>query len=141
MALLRLAYVSTSTLPGNLKARDSVAEILTSARRNNEAAGVTGALLVTDTSFAQVLEGEQAAVEATYKRITSDRRHRDIVLLLKEPISERDFPQWSMAFIGPSQSADEAVARVTTNLPGTPSAASARGLVSYMSEMAAGRQP
>jgi Sensors of blue-light using FAD len=135
MALLRLAYVSSSSLPGNLKSHEAVADILTSARRNNEAAGVSGALLVTDAAFAQVLEGEEAAVEATYKRITLDRRHHDIVLLLREPISERQFPQWAMAHIGPSQPAEEAVARLTQNVPGTGSGDAARGLVSFMSRM------
>jgi len=129
MALLRLAYVSRSALPGNLKSREAIADILTSARRNNKATGVTGALLVTDAAFAQVLEGEQAAVEATYKRITLDRRHHDIVLLLREPISERQFPQWAMAHIGPSQPAEEAVARLTRTCRG-PAPATWRGVSS-----------
>jgi hypothetical protein len=82
-----------------------------------------------------VLEGEQEAAEETYARITQDRRHVDIVLLLKEAVAERQFPQWSMAFIGPSQPAEEAVARVTASLPGTEAGALARGLVSFMSHM------
>lgn len=135
MALNRLAYVSRSSLPGNFQARETVADILASARRNNEAASVASALLVTDAAFAQVLEGEQEAVEATYKRITCDRRHHDIVLLLKEPVPERQFPQWAMAHIGPSQSAEEAVARASQTLPGTESGAMTRGLVTYMSRM------
>jgi len=36
-----------------------------SSRRNNETAGITGALLATDDRFAQVLEGEQKTVEET----------------------------------------------------------------------------
>ena len=72
-----------------------------SSRRNNETADITGALLATDDCFAQVLEGEQETVEETYARITRDRRHVDIVLLLKEPVAERQFHKWSMAFISP----------------------------------------
>lgn len=96
---------------------------------------MTGALLVADAAFAQVLEGEQGSVEETYRRITSDRRHHDIVLFLKEPISERQFPQWAMAHIGPSRSAEEAVARLTQNVPGTHSGALTRGPVAYNSQM------
>jgi len=62
---------------------------------------VTGALLATDKCFAQVLEGEQEVVEETYGRITRDPRHQDIVLLLTEPIAARQFPDFSMPYIGP----------------------------------------
>ena len=41
------------------------------------------------------------------------------MLLLTEPIAARQFSDFSMAYIGPSQSAEEAVARVTKTLPGT----------------------
>lgn len=63
MALLRLAYVSTSAIAGDPREPESIADILMSSRRNNETAGITGALLATDDRFAQVLEGEQEAVE------------------------------------------------------------------------------
>lgn len=135
MALFRLAYLSRSLLAGDPREREHIADILMSSRRNNEAAKVTGALLATDECFAQVLEGEQEAVEDTYWRITRDPRHRDIALLLTEPIAERQFPEWSMAYIGPSQPAEAAVARVTENLPHTDSGEAARGLVSFMSQM------
>jgi hypothetical protein len=42
-----------------------------------------------------------------------------------------------MAYIGPSQSAEEAVARVTQNLPGTDMGEAARDLVKSMSQMLA----
>lgn len=113
MALLRLAYVSKSLLAGDPREREHIADILLSSRRQNSEAEVTGALLASDARFTQVLEGVMRAVEGTYGRITHDNRHKDVVLLLAEAIEERKFPQWSMAYIGPSQSAAEAVARVT----------------------------
>jgi hypothetical protein len=137
MSLLRLAYISKSLLSGDAREREHIADILMSSRRNNAEAEVTGALLATDECFAQVLEGERAAVEETYGRITRDPRHRDIVLLLTEPIEARQFPDWSMAYINPSQSAEEAVARVTQNLPGTSKGEAARDLVTLMSHMLA----
>ena len=137
MALLRLAYVSKSLLAGDPREREHIADILLSSRRQNAEAEVTGALLATDYCFAQVLEGTQEAVEDTYGRITRDPRHQDIVLLLTEPIAARQFPEWSMAYIGPSQSAEEAVARVTQNLPADDGSSVARGLVTFMSQMLA----
>lgn len=135
MAIVRLAYISKSLLPGDPREREHVADILMSSRRNNEAAQVTGALLATDACFAHVLEVEQEAVEETYGRISCDPRHRDIVLLLTEPIAARQFPDWSMAYIGPSQPAEDAVVRVTRTLSPTDDGEAARDLVAFISTM------
>jgi hypothetical protein len=75
----------------------------------NEAAEITGALLFSDTNFAQVLEGPRDAVERLYETLNTDVRHKDLLLLQTEPLAARQFPQWSMAYIGPSQSAINAV--------------------------------
>ncbi len=50
--------------------------------------------------FGQVLEGPQAAVEATFERIQQDTRHGDVALLEFVPISERAFDTWAMAYVG-----------------------------------------
>jgi hypothetical protein len=135
MSLVRLAYVSTSLLADDPNERRHIADILLTSRRNNEESEVSGALLATDRGFAQVLEGERDAVEATYGRIVRDRRHKDIVLTLYESIEARKFPDWGMAYIGPSQSAEEAVARVTRSVPPSKSGQAARQLVTFMSQI------
>ena len=140
MSLVRLAYVSTSLLADDPNERRQIADILLSSRRNEESE-VTGALLVTDHRFAQVLEGERQAVEAVYERIVRDPRHKDIVLILYESIEVRRFPDWAMAYIGPSQSAEEAVARVTSKVPACKSGQAARGLVTFMSQTLARPSP
>ncbi len=137
MSLVRLAYVSASLLADDSNGRRQIADILLTSRRNNEDSEVTGALLATDQNFSQVLEGERDAVEATYERIVRDRRHKDIVLIIYELIEARRFPDWAMAYIGPSQSAEEAVARVTSKVPANKSGQAARALVTFMSRMLA----
>jgi len=133
MALFRLAYISTSLLGG--EGQLQLADILLMSRRNNEAVHVTGALLATQSNFAQVLEGERADVETTYARIATDARHKDLDLLLAGPLTAREFPQWSMAFIGPSNSADEAVQRVAGNLSATERGDRARHFVNFMRDL------
>ncbi len=133
--MFRLAYVSTSLLASDPREREQIADILLTSRRRNEDADVTGALLATERNFAQVLEGERKNVEATYHRIVCDPRHVGIVPILMQPIETRQFPDWSMAFIGPSQSAQEAVARVAHALPGSAAGETTRELVTFMSEM------
>ena len=46
--------------------------------------------------FLQALEGGRTAVSELYARIVSDPRHKDVVLLLYEEISERRFGGWTM---------------------------------------------
>jgi hypothetical protein len=135
MSLVRLAYVSTSLLAHGPNDRGQVADILLASRRNNAESDVTGALLAIDRNFAQVLEGEREAVEAAYERIARDPRHKDIVLTLYESIEARRFTNWAMAYIGPSHAAKQAVARVTSKIPGCKSGQAARGLVTLMSQM------
>lgn len=72
IGLLRLAYVSQSRLADDPEERAHIADVLLSSRRHNEEAEATGALLATDDCFAQVLEGERQAVEATFERISHD---------------------------------------------------------------------
>ena len=71
--------------------------LFTNARRNNKAAGITGALLLTGDWFVQVLEGEEAAVRDLYGRIERDPRHDQVALLSAEPEADVVFGRWSMA--------------------------------------------
>ena len=59
----RLIYRSHSLLRGG-KDEAGLAEILKTGPSNNADLGITGALMLYDDWFAQVLEGPQAAVEA-----------------------------------------------------------------------------
>jgi hypothetical protein len=135
MSLVRLGYVSVSLLADGPNEQRHIADILLTSRRNNTESKVSGALLATDHGFAQVLEGERDAVEATYGRIARDPRHKDIVLILYESIEALKFPECGMAYIGPSQSTEAAVARVTRSVPASKSGQAARHLVAFMSQV------
>jgi hypothetical protein len=99
--LYRLIYFSRNHIPGSIESQEQeVAAILDVSRRNNMKVGVTGALMFNKGCFGQVLEGSQAAVEATFERIQRDLRHSDVTLLAFEWIAERGFATWSMAYVG-----------------------------------------
>ena len=88
MSLFRLVYASTSLLSDEPDvAREQIEQILLVSRRNNEAAEITGALLFSDTNFSQVLEGPRAEVECLYETLNHDPRHKDLLLLLSEPLA------------------------------------------------------
>jgi Sensors of blue-light using FAD len=70
--------------------------ILDESRKNNTKAGITGILLSSGTIFVQLLEGGREEVSKIYNRIVVDPRHKDVVLLVYEEITERRFEGWSM---------------------------------------------
>ena len=101
--IYRLVYTSRNLLPGDEDEQQAaVSGLLAISKRNNARVGVTGALLFNGGSFAQVLEGSRAAVEATFERIQRDPRHSDVAVLQCEPVAARGFPNWSMGFVGNS---------------------------------------
>ena len=93
--MLSLTYFSTETVPFS---DADLFELLEVSRRNNIADDITGMMIYHDGHFVQVLEGPEEAVRATYARIASDVRHRDISLELEDRVEERAFPDWSMGF-------------------------------------------
>ena len=117
-ALIRLIYSSHSRLPGTgLGAQqDGLAEILRVARAHNAAMGVTGALVLYDDYFAQVLEGPGATVNALFAKIRSDARHDRVALDQSVPIAARLFGQWAMAIVAEHHEPDTPLVATTGGL-------------------------
>jgi hypothetical protein len=90
----QLLYISSAS---RQMLRIDVEQILFTARRMNKANGITGLLISSPARFMQVLEGDEAAVRATYDRICADPRHRAHVVLREAEVAERQFSEWSMA--------------------------------------------
>jgi hypothetical protein len=96
MRLIQLVYASRLT-PGT--AGSELTSIVNVSQRNNARAGITGALCFNVDYFLQCLEGERAAVNATYHRILRDPRHGEPVILRYAEIAVRDFSGWSMGYV------------------------------------------
>lgn len=95
MSLLHIIYASAATKPMPFEA---LTALLRDSRDRNTAAGLTGMLLHAEGSFIQVLEGVAPAVDAAFNRIERDPRHDRITRIIREPIAERAFSDWSMGF-------------------------------------------
>jgi Sensors of blue-light using FAD len=91
--LVRLMYASRAT---ESVRPDLLNAILRKSTHNNPALGVTGVLCFSGNVFLQVLEGGRSQVSQLYNRIAADPRHREVVLLSYEDITERSFASWSM---------------------------------------------
>ena len=96
-----LLYVSRKMLTLT-EEEPAIADIVAVARSRNATLGVTGALAATTDHFAQILEGPAAAVDELMDSIHRDVRHADVTVLRDVGITQRSFPDWSMAYSGPS---------------------------------------
>ena len=93
--LIELLYTSEATdsmSDAELKA------LLATSRRNNPRHGITGMLIFHRNAFLQLLEGDEREVMRLYQTILGDTRHRGSRVVWKGPVTERCFPEWSMAF-------------------------------------------
>jgi hypothetical protein len=90
-----MVYVSIAT--EDMSDKDLQA-LLKKARASNEILGITGMLLYRDRFFIQALEGEQTVLENLYAIISTDERHRNVILIYEKPIQQRRFPNWTMGF-------------------------------------------
>jgi hypothetical protein len=93
--MISVVYVSSAARPFS---NSELVELLNKSRVRNEAIGITGILLYKDGNFMHAIEGEEQPVNALLARIERDPRHRGMLILLKEQIEQRRFPDSSMAF-------------------------------------------
>ncbi len=93
--LISIIYASAAV---NFFSEAELIDLLKLSRENNAAENITGMLLYKDGNFIQAIEGPEPAVNRLYQKILTDPRHQHIMLLGKQPIPERQFPDWSMGF-------------------------------------------
>ncbi|TPE10859.1 diguanylate phosphodiesterase [Pantoea vagans] len=72
-------------------------EMVDHASEINTAHDVTGILLFNGTHFFQLLEGPEAGVQAVYQRICADRRHHNVVELMRDYAPSRRFGNAGMS--------------------------------------------
>jgi hypothetical protein len=93
--MLSLTYVSSAA---KLLSVADLVEMLQSIRPKNEGLLLSGMLLYSGGNIIQVIEGPEGAVESVFGAIATDPRHRGVLVLLRETIQQRAFPDWSMGF-------------------------------------------
>lgn len=130
MEMISLLYISTSTIPPEISEQE-VQKIVATANVHNPSIDVTGALLFTGANFAQALEGHASDIDELLIALYSDPRHRDIRLMDRCPLVTRRFPDWSMAYSGPSPF----VAGFVTRLLNAPSQPEQHQATSWLADL------
>jgi Sensors of blue-light using FAD len=90
--LVRLLYASRAVDAS----QGAIEAILSQSRMANPSSGITGILCYSGAIFLQAIEGGRMAVSDLYSHIQRDPRHKDVVLLHYEEITERRFGGWTM---------------------------------------------
>lgn len=93
--LISLVYTSTAATPFR---ETALTHLLDQARSLNGAREITGMLLYRGERFIQVLEGPAHIVQRLARTIGRDPRHRDMRILVEEPIPARRFADWTMGY-------------------------------------------
>ena len=93
--LVRLLYASRAvdTSP------EAIDAILAQSRHYNPTCGITGIRCYGGGIFLQAIEGGRMPISELYGHIQHDKRHKDVVLLHYEEISERRFSGWTMGHV------------------------------------------
>jgi len=98
--MIQMVYLSFATLKLKSDPSNEIDKILSEAEKHNTQVGITGELIYRNGIFLQLLEGRKEDVELILGRILLDhQRHENLKVLLKQPMVERIFPNWSMAFV------------------------------------------
>lgn len=97
--LVRLLYASRAVN----NSADAIEAILAQSRQHNPGSGITGILCYGGGIFLQAIEGGRMPVCELYGHIQRDPRHKDVVLLHYEEISERRFGGWTMGQVNLSK--------------------------------------
>jgi hypothetical protein len=90
--LVRLLYVSRALSDS----ADDIEAILAASRKKNPNNGITGIMCFGGGLYLQAIEGGRNAVNALFAQIVADKRHKDVVMLHYEEITERRFGGWTM---------------------------------------------
>ena len=130
-----LLYVS-KTLLKFPAGEAEVANIVAGSLSRNARLGVTGALISTGSCFAQVLEGDKAAVEELMASINADPRHMRVKILRAVEEEGRRFADWYLAYSGTSATVDRHIAPLFANLPAADEARLGLRLIGLMEEVA-----
>ena len=132
MNMVRLIYASRMAKGCGT---NELLQILDISRKNNKKMGVTGALCYSGTYFLQCLEGPREAVTELYRRIVSDSRNTDITLLGYSDIFQRDYANWSMAYIKLDDVDKTVLMKYSAQIPFDPFSMSAEQAAAFVHEI------
>ena len=127
--ILRLTYVSRYNAKN---ANIEVARILEQAQRNNARKGITGALVINDDYFLQVIEGARPVINQLLRGLVQDSRHLELRIVECREVEQRRWSKWSMKYLTPSELDKEQVLKFSSGTTLNPYLMSAAQIMAFM---------
>lgn len=97
LGLERIVYISRAR--GDADSLALQVDILATSQRNNARDDLTGALMIHNGQFLQVLEGAAQDLDRLMARLAADPRHDTVEVIERGPIAARRFSGWAMASV------------------------------------------
>lgn len=94
-ALQAVVYVSSAQ---HFWSQEEIDELLLKSRQRNLREDLTGVLMYREGNVMQYLEGPREALQRVWRSILVDPLHHRVQELTNEPIAQREFADWRMAF-------------------------------------------
>ena len=94
-ALYMTAYTSEATFEKS-ESYENLQQIVEASQKNNLEKNITGVLFYNNGTFLQIIEGKKEDLALLMKKILSDSRHKQLRILIEEPVDERGFFNWSL---------------------------------------------
>lgn len=104
-SVFQLIYRSTSRIDPDRR-KQELGTLFSTARSRNKQRHITGALLCTDDSFVQLLEGDETEVRGVFERISRDSRHDAVSVITSGLVDDRVFSRWAMAEVAEDGASD-----------------------------------
>lgn len=101
----QLVYISKATEPFT---SDSLKTLTDLASSNNKKLNITGCMLYASGYFLQLLEGNSKSVDALYRKIEEDSRHKGTKILIENEVDgdKRIYDKWFMTSFNVDTKAD-----------------------------------
>lgn len=77
---------------------DDIYQLVSHSQKRNLAEGISGMMLYNGSNFLQLIEGDDAVIDACFARIAGDPRHSGVITLRDAPADAREFPSWAMRY-------------------------------------------
>lgn len=95
---MRLAICYVSSAASNLTKRQ-IDDLLRFTEEKNNRNNLSGIFLFSEGNFFQILEGEKEHVQALFKKIESDPRHTDLIIIFQKELAEAKFNRYKSSFV------------------------------------------
>lgn len=92
-----IELVVNSRASSNLDIQE-IEDISNKSYKFNTENNITGCLLYHNHQFLHILEGEEDVIEQLLARVNLDKRHCDMIILMRGNKKERSFNKWNLAY-------------------------------------------